>query len=44
MNQLVSFAARAAPAPTAAAGESAHVRFVEFFTANIRATGITATM
>jgi hypothetical protein len=36
MNQLVSFAAHASPALVAAAGERACVRFLEFFTANIR--------
>jgi hypothetical protein len=37
MNQLVSFhSADALPVLIAAAGESAKIRFVEFFTANIR--------
>lgn len=37
MNELVPFrAAAASPALIAAAGESAQLRFLEFFTANIR--------
>ena len=37
MNQLVPFrSAEASPALIAAAGERAQVRFLEFFTANIR--------
>ncbi len=36
MNQLVPITVRAAPALIAAAGERARVRFIEFFTANIR--------
>jgi hypothetical protein len=34
MNQLAPFAADDLPALVAAAGESARVRFIEFFTAN----------
>jgi hypothetical protein len=36
MNQLVPFAAHHLPAVLVAAGDSARVRFIEFFTANIR--------
>src|SRR5262249_62275752 len=36
MNQLVSFVAHAFPSLIAAAGERAQLRFLEFFTANIR--------
>src|SRR3954469_7878713 len=36
MNQLVPFGAQGAPTLIAAAGERARVRFIEFFTANIR--------
>jgi integrase/recombinase XerC len=36
MNKLVPFPAHASPALIAAAGERARVRFLEFFTANIR--------
>jgi hypothetical protein len=36
MHQLVPFTPHDLPALLAAAGERAHVRFIEFFTANIR--------
>ena len=36
MNQLAPFRAAAAPALIAAAGESAKLRFFEFFAANVR--------
>ena len=36
MNQLFPFTAHAFPALVAAAGDQARVRFLEFFTANIR--------